>query len=365
MTAQTNAASPDISVVVCTRNRAALLRGALASLYDLATEDEFTYEIVVVDSGSTDETPQVIAAAMQESKHPLRVFLERESGIAAARKLGIAAARGRWIAFFDDDQLADWHWLAELFRGAQEKNSRVVGGSVQLALPADCKRQLDPAVQMVLGESMGADLPQKFGGRLAPGGGNLMLERAVLDEVGHSKTATRGREEDAGLYYRVEQAKIDAWFIPTAIVHRLTPAERLEQDSLLRLSRLSGHGEAIRLWTARGAVRFAWIWLTRYLHLWTVQYPAWFWARLRSDNERTLGRSCELAIAHGFLRGANRTEESEERTARQGVRPAPEACDAGTRRAAPVYILRSGEPTAVMDVSQLALNMSPPKLPSR
>src|SRR5262245_15851669 len=131
MTTQYHAARPDISVVVCTRNRAALLRGALASLYDLATEDEFTYEIVVVDNGSTDETPQVITMAMQESKHPLRGVLERESGIAAARNRGIAASRGRWIAFFDDDQLADWHWLAELFRGAQEKNCRVVGGSVQ------------------------------------------------------------------------------------------------------------------------------------------------------------------------------------------------------------------------------------------
>src|SRR5262245_55018585 len=128
-------ASPDISVVVCTRNRAALLRGALASLYDLATEDEFTYEIVVVDNGSTDETPQVIAAAARESKHPLRGISEREPAIVAARNRGITAAQGRWIAFFDDDELADWHWLAELYHGAMEKGCRVVSGSVQLALP--------------------------------------------------------------------------------------------------------------------------------------------------------------------------------------------------------------------------------------
>ena len=50
---------PDISIVVCTQNRAEMLRGALASLYDLATNG-FAYEIVVIDNGSKDHTQQVI-----------------------------------------------------------------------------------------------------------------------------------------------------------------------------------------------------------------------------------------------------------------------------------------------------------------
>jgi glycosyltransferase involved in cell wall biosynthesis len=65
----------DISIVVCTQNRAAMLRGALASLYDLDA-DGCNYEIVVVDNGSTDGTQKVIAAAAAESKHPLRGVYE-------------------------------------------------------------------------------------------------------------------------------------------------------------------------------------------------------------------------------------------------------------------------------------------------
>src|SRR5262245_47422516 len=132
---------PDISIVVCTQNRAEMLRGALASLYDLATNG-FSCEIIVIDNGSRDYTQQVISAATIESRHPLRGVLEPEKGIVPARNRGIREARGRWIAFFDDDQLADIRWLAELHRGANEKRCRVVGGSVYLCFTDECTRRL-------------------------------------------------------------------------------------------------------------------------------------------------------------------------------------------------------------------------------
>ena len=99
--------TPDISTIVCTYNRADMLRSALASLYDLATDGEFTYEIVVIDNASTDATPAAIAAAAAESSAPLRGVHEPQKGVVAARNRGIREARGRWIAFFDDDQLAE------------------------------------------------------------------------------------------------------------------------------------------------------------------------------------------------------------------------------------------------------------------
>ena len=77
----------DISIVVCTQNRADMLRGALASLYDLA-RSRFTYEIVVIDNGSSDRTPQVITAAAAESKNSVRGVHEPEKGIVPARNRG-------------------------------------------------------------------------------------------------------------------------------------------------------------------------------------------------------------------------------------------------------------------------------------
>src|SRR5437868_2502578 len=196
---------PDISIVVCTQNRAEMLRGALTSLYDLATNG-FAYEIVVIDNGSKDHTQQVIAAAAIESKHPLRGACEPEKGIVAARNRGIREARGRWIAFFDDDQLADSRWLAELYHGTTEWRCRVVGGSVHLTVPAGCDRRLDPTVRMLLGEAKLANEPRMYGGRLTPGCGNLMIERTVFDEVGMFERTVDGRGEDTDLFSRIERA---------------------------------------------------------------------------------------------------------------------------------------------------------------
>ncbi|HEY2415813.1 MAG TPA: glycosyltransferase [Pirellulaceae bacterium] len=292
----------DISIIVCTQNRAAMLRGALASLYELEA-DGFNYEIAVVDNGSTDYTQKVIAAAAAESSRPLRGIFEPNKGIVTARNRGIREAQGQWVAFFDDDQLADRHWLAELYRGAAENHCRVVGGSVHLAFPGGCERQLDPTVRMLLGEAKLADQPRPYGGRLTPGGGNLMIERSVFDEVGVFVRTVSGRGEDTDLFSRIERAGIAGWYIPTAIVQHLTPPERLEEGYLLSLARRMGVGIAQRQLAACGRLKFAALWLAKAIRAALVQAPLATWARLRGDYETWLGRWCLLAINASFLRG--------------------------------------------------------------
>lgn len=293
----------DISIVVCTHNRAAMLAEALQSLFDLETAGEFSYEVVVIDNASTDATQQAVAAAAARSNAPLRGVYEPQKGIVPARNRGIREARGQWIAFFDDDQFSDPFWLAELFRGARAKDCRVVGGAVHLALPDDCQRQLHPAVRMLLGESILSDKPLKYGGRLTPGCGNLMIERSVFDDVGTFQTAIDGRGEDTDLFMRIERANIAAWYMPTAIIHHLTPTERLEPAYLLKLARVMGRGIAFRQAAALGRMKFTALWLVKATRAGLFQWPRLWLDRLRGDREAELGRRCQLAIQAGFLVG--------------------------------------------------------------
>jgi glycosyltransferase involved in cell wall biosynthesis len=293
--------SPDISIVVCTHNRAEMLRSALASLYDLATDGCFTYEIVVIDNASADATPQAIVAAAAKSVALLRGVREPEKGIVPARNRGIREARGRWIAFFDDDQLADARWLAELHRGAREKVCRVVGGAVHLALPPGCTRQLDPTVRMLLGESILGDQPLPYGGRTTPGCGNLMVEQSVFDEVGVFERSIHGRGEDTDLFMRIERAGIAAWYFPRAIVHHSTPAERLVPAYLLNLAARMGEGIAQRQAEQLGPARFALLWSGKALRLALAQWPKAAATWLAKDPEAWLGRRCQLAINSQFL----------------------------------------------------------------
>jgi hypothetical protein len=91
-------AGPLFSVVVPAYNRAALLRQALASIEAQRFRD---FEVIVVDDGSTDDTAAV-AASFRPGAKVLRIV---NSGPAEARNQGAAAARGRYLAFLDSDDL--------------------------------------------------------------------------------------------------------------------------------------------------------------------------------------------------------------------------------------------------------------------
>src|SRR5205823_12883919 len=136
-----------------------------------------------------------------------------------------------------------------------------------------CSRHLDPTVRMLLGEAKLAAAPRPYGGRFTPGCGNLLIERSVFDEVGMFERTVSGRGEDTDLFSRIERAGIAAWYFPNAIVHHLTPAERLETRYLLDLARRMGEGVAVRQAASRSKPGFAAMWLAKLARLSLVQAP--------------------------------------------------------------------------------------------
>jgi len=95
---------PDISVVLATYNRAALLPRAIASVLAQDLEGAGArFELIVVDDASTDGTP-VYLATLADPR--IRVFrAERNLGPSGARNRGLDAARGELVAFLDSDDL--------------------------------------------------------------------------------------------------------------------------------------------------------------------------------------------------------------------------------------------------------------------
>jgi glycosyltransferase involved in cell wall biosynthesis len=97
---------PLITVIIPTYNRAAWVAEAVASVLTQTYRD---YELIVVDDGSTDGTLE----AMASLEGHLQVFRRRQQrGVSAARNLGAASARGKWLAFLDSDDLWLPHKLA-------------------------------------------------------------------------------------------------------------------------------------------------------------------------------------------------------------------------------------------------------------
>lgn len=97
--------SPRISVIMPTRNRAAFLPAAIASVQ---AQTYPIWELVVVDDASDDPTPELLSTIDDPRVWSLRV---RHGGCCAARNAGLDAANGELIAYLDDDNLMHPEWL--------------------------------------------------------------------------------------------------------------------------------------------------------------------------------------------------------------------------------------------------------------
>lgn len=290
---------PDISIVVCTHDRAAMLRDAVESLLQIETAGRFTYEVVVVDNASTDATPQTVESLQQKSAL-VRYVYEAKKGIATARNCGLREVTGEWIAFFDDDQLADPQWLLRLFSYARDYNLRAVGGAVHLKLPDGCQRDLHPFIRMLLGESrLGSD-PFPYSLKVSPGTGNLMLHRSVFEQVGRFDESFAVRAEDTDLFCRIWRAGIEAWYVPAAIVHHVTPPARLEFSYLNRLASFMGNSVAQRERDTHSLPLFALRWLAKVVLLPLILRLKLLLGTLRGQTETQLGTRCHLQLFRDY-----------------------------------------------------------------
>ncbi|MGW6445253.1 glycosyltransferase [Lentzea sp. NPDC055074] len=125
-----------ISVVLPVFDEAANIAGVLQSLHDQDDIDPGTYEIVLVDNNSTDDTVALARKFAERSKVALHVISEREQGVACARRTGMefAAHRSRarkdpgerfYLVSADADCRVDRRWLTELFSAMEEGKAAI------------------------------------------------------------------------------------------------------------------------------------------------------------------------------------------------------------------------------------------------
>ena len=119
---------PEVSVVVPTHNRVALLQLTLRTILDQHGVD---FDVVVVDDGSSQDVGQTVAAL---ADHRVRVIRhDHARGVSTARNHGAAEATGNWLAFCDDDDLWAPHKLKRQLAAASETGRRwSYGGAVRI-----------------------------------------------------------------------------------------------------------------------------------------------------------------------------------------------------------------------------------------
>lgn len=233
-------AEVDVSVVVATRNRVALLAAALRSV--AAQTCIASFEIVVVDNGSDDTTAEVIRELARVDLR-IRTVAEPAVGLSNAKNAGIHAARGRLILFTDDDVVLGDGWIAayvDFFNGS--KGRTVVAGGPVLPVPHDLS-EWPPWV----GPAARADLPSLFYGDAEHPlralewlwGANMGAPKDLLESLGGfrpdlGRGALDATFEDVDLVDRLRKAGGEAWYCPTArIYHRVDLSQARPRQMLL------------------------------------------------------------------------------------------------------------------------------------
>jgi len=161
-----------VSVVVPVYNGAATIESCLHALRAQSLREP--YEIIVVDDGSTDATPELVRRA------GVRLVQQKNAGAPAARNRGVAEARGEWIAFTDSDCVPSRTWLARLLAAARRTPDSL--GAAGRTLGHESR---GPAARFV--DLMGGLDPEQSLAHprfpWAPSA-NLMYRRAYIEAVG-------------------------------------------------------------------------------------------------------------------------------------------------------------------------------------
>jgi glycosyltransferase involved in cell wall biosynthesis len=163
-----------VSVVIPTHNRRVALQAGLRSVLGQRNVD---LEVIVVDDGSRDDTPQWLG---QVGDPRLRVLRhEVATGVATARNHGIAAARGEWLAFLDDDDLWAPDKLCRQLATAEEASADLVYVG---AFQTDSSRRVTALLACPEASSLGSRIYEH--NVLPAGQSSVIVRREVLDRVG-------------------------------------------------------------------------------------------------------------------------------------------------------------------------------------
>ena len=229
--------SPQISVVICTRNRAAQLARTLSTACALEGAGALSWELCVVDNGSSDDTRTVVESF--KPRLPIRYLSEPVAGLSNARNRGVIEARGRYICWTDDDVELDAGWLAAYASAFERRpEAAVFGGRITPSLESPTPKWFAalsprwPLTTVLAARDLGdAETPLSLEDGRIPWGANFAIraaeqKRFLYDpKLGVSPNQRRLGEE-AEVIARVFKTGATGWWLPDAKVTHIIPPHR-------------------------------------------------------------------------------------------------------------------------------------------
>ena len=314
-------AVPDISVVISTYNRCLILPEALESVLRQET-DGVTYEVIVVDNNSTDDTRSVIESFVRTTDGKIRYLFEGKQGLSHGWNAGIEASSAPIIAFTDDDIIVSKDWIANVKKAFElHEDISFIGGKMLPVWPSERPKWLvremwaplalqDSETQFFTDENNPICLLNKC------------FRREAFDAVGGFKPELGrikdgiGSIEDDELQRRLWKSGRRGLHVPDLVVHCPVDAKRMTKSYFRAWHK--GHGRHYAIMRESGFERSRGRLFDVPLHLYRqAMAAAWSWAANMLSGNPNRAFSYEVRLQ--FCRGFFYQRRKDFRTAQEGV----------------------------------------------
>jgi glucosyl-dolichyl phosphate glucuronosyltransferase len=241
--------APDVTAIVCTYNRRARV---LRTCEALAQQDYpgRRYEVIVVDNASTDDTREAIPQFAAQAPVPFRYLYEGQAGKTHALNAAIAVARGRFLAFADDDCAPRPDWLRTLLAPfADDPTLGAVCGPVYSRFPEEVEHDAEQRflAHKFLGDFTLGETRRELLGRESPLGCNLATPTDLTREIGGYSVrfgpapGRLGLYEDTEFIQRLTRTGRRVLYEPAAIVDHYPDPARLTRARFRGIAYASGY----------------------------------------------------------------------------------------------------------------------------
>ena len=300
----------EISVAICTWNRAAILDQTLTVLRRMTVPAGLKWELLIVNNNCTDATDAIVA---RHAAHlPIRLLFEPTPGKANAANLAVREARGDLLVWTDDDVLPGREWLASYRQAAAAApDADIFGGPIEPwfdGQPPAWLRQAESRVAKAYGKRDFGRRRQPLTHHVVPCGANYatrtrVLRRYPFDPVLGVSGHRRIGGYETSVIRRMLADGISGLWLPSAAVRHFIRRETQSVRFLRRYYAAQGHA-AVLNGPFAGSDTAAILGRPQWLLPRALQAEARYrWARLTAAPEVWVERLVEASILWGALRG--------------------------------------------------------------
>jgi len=243
-----------LSIVICSYNRASYIGDALDSLYK-QTSGLSAFEAIIVDNNSTDNTAEVFSQWRSAHTNGSFTYItETNQGASFARNTGAAVSKGQWLCFMDDDAVATPNYVENILKHIETKPDAVGFGGriIPKYIPAE-PNWMSYYVSSLVGNFDYAPSACAFENGKYPLESNMIVRKDIYDTIGGFNTALPGvvgtlriGGEGKELFYKILALGHTIYYDPSICVHHVVEVKKLTSEYMYRVASGIGRGEKTR-----------------------------------------------------------------------------------------------------------------------